>query len=81
MHQYSNDHVAAELKVFEGFLESNTSIFDHKWIEEDQVDGKEDLNGGDDGVEIHASFALLEGLEEIRQWALCEIFRMCLNFF
>lgn len=52
MDQHSNYHVAAELIVLGGLLERVAVDIRHEGVEEDEVDGEEDLDCCDGRIEI-----------------------------
>lgn len=66
MSQHCDNHIAAELEIFESLLQTRAIILGHERVEEDQIYCDEYLYGCDVWVEINAGFADVKTLEESR---------------
>lgn len=64
MRQDGDDHVGAESKVLEGLCEIALVYQSHERVEKDQVNGQEDLNGGDVRIQVDSGFISVENVKE-----------------
>jgi hypothetical protein len=60
MRENGDNHVGTEGEVLEGLGEVRLVDESHEGVEENQVDGEEDLDAGDVGVEVDAGFGAVE---------------------